>query len=186
MRYLIGFLIAIGLIVLVFVLILKSFSGGSTKSTTKPLVDYANTTTTVEMLIDGPINADQSHYQIQMTAGDELNQISLLQGYQGTAAKTISYAANPSSYGEFLRALDIAGYSKGDTSKTADNDPRGFCPTGERYTFEIISGGQTVENFWATSCGSQGTFQGNTNIVKNLFIAQMPDYQSIVNNTDVF
>lgn len=186
MRYLIGFLVTVGLIVLVFILILKSFNGGGTKSAAKPLVDYANTTTTVQMLIDGPVNADQVHYQVQMIAGSDLNQLSLLQGYQGTVAKAQSYAANPSSYGEFLRALDVAGFTKGDTSKLADNDPRGFCPTGERYTFEIVTGGQVVQNFWSTSCGGQGTFKGNTPVVKNLFIAQMPGYQSVVNGTDVY
>jgi hypothetical protein len=186
MRYVIGILVAIGLVVLVFILILKGFSGGTTKSTTKPLVDYATTNTSIQMLIDGPVNADQVHYQVQMTVSDTQNQLNVLKGYQGTVVNSQTYESNSASYAEFLRALDIAGFAKGDTSKTADNDPRGFCALGERYTFEIMNGSKTIENFWSSSCGGVGTFEGNTIAVKNLFIAQMPNYGTVTNNLDVY
>jgi hypothetical protein len=185
MRYLIGFIIAIGLIVLVFVLILHAFSGGSSQSTTKPLADYANTTTTVALVMDGPINADQTHYEMQMTVGNDESQIELMQGYQGTVTNSATYANNAASYTEFLRALDLAGYDKGDTSKGADTNPLGYCALGNRYSFEILNGSKSIQNFWGTSCGGQGTFKGDGTMVKTLFIAQFPAYLSMLENTDL-
>jgi hypothetical protein len=186
MRYFVGFLITIGLIVVAFILILHSFSGGSTKSTKTPLVNYANTNTTMQMTIDGPINAQLSHYEVQMTVGENQTQINLFQGYQNTVAKTQSYQSNPSAYAEFLRALDLAGYTEGESGSGVDNDPRGYCPTGYRYSFQILNGSQVTQSYWATSCGGQGTFKGQTDIVKDLYIAQIPNYEDIVSNTGIY
>jgi hypothetical protein len=185
MRYLLGFLVAIGLIILVFVLILHAFSGGTSTSTTKPLSDYANSQTTVEMYIDGPITADQTHYEMEMTVGNDESQIELMQGYQGSVVNNVTYANNSSSYNEFLRALDISGFSKGNTSKTATTNPAGYCAFGNRYSFKITTGDKTNQNFWSTSCGGQGTFKGNEPNVKALFIAQFPAYNSLLNNTNL-
>lgn len=186
MRYFIAFLLAIGLIVLVFILIFKSFSGsGSPQKTPKPLTDYTGTNTVMQMTIDGVINADTKHYQMRMTVGQTDNQLELLTGYEGTVARQQTYPSNQAAYGEFLRALDLAGYTKGDTSKSL-SDERGYCPFGERYIFEIINGDTDVERFWSTSCGGQGSYKGNTSATKNLFINQMPDYTTFIQNTGLF
>jgi hypothetical protein len=138
------------------------------------------------MTIDGPVNANQTHYELHMTVGADLSQLNLDQGYQGTVIKSDTYANNPSSYAEFLRALDIAGFSKGNTNQSADNDPRGVCATGDRNIYQIINNnGNDIENFWATTCGGQGTFEGQQQVVISLFIAQMPDFNSVVSNTDL-
>jgi hypothetical protein len=186
MRFIIGFLVSIGLFILAFSLIFSSLHSNAT-TVGRPLMDYANTNTIVEMIIDGPINANQSHYEIQMTVGTNLSQLSLQQGYQEVAVESASYANNSSSYAEFLNALSLAGFSKGNINPKANSNPSGYCATGKRYTYKIISGtGSTIENFWSTSCGSQGTFGGNPLEVKNLFIAQMPDYAKFIGGSDLF
>ena len=183
MRYFLGFLIAIGLIVLIFILILKAFSGSSNSGSAplpKPLINYANTTTTMQMTIDGQINADQDHQSLQITVGANVTQINIFQGYQGTAVNTKNYANNQAAYAVFLRALDLQNYTKGnpDPSKT---DSRGYCPSGIRYTFKIISGdNKTTENYWSTTCGGLGTFQDNFNVVHELFTRQVPNYDQVV------
>lgn len=188
MRYFIGFLVAIGLLILAIILIIRGFSGGGVSVSTKtPLTNFASTNTVMQMVIDGPVNVDQNHYQLQMTVGQNLNTMTLYQGYQGTSVKTDTYPSNSAAYGEFLRSLQLAGYTHGDTSSSATTDPRGFCPFGERYTLEIVNGsGQDVQRFWATSCGNQGTFKGNLNTVLQLFQAQFPGYNQIISNTDLF
>ena len=186
MRFLVGFVISIGLIILAFVLILHSFRPSSPPSSLPSLINYANSDTTVEMTIDGPINADQEHYQLQMTVGQTLSILNLDKGYEGVVVTSDNYNNNSNSYAEFLRSLDLAGYRKGNSSSTANSDPRGYCPLGERYSFQIISGGRTVQNYWATTCGGQGTFQGNVNLVKTLFMAQMPDFDTVISNTDLY
>lgn len=186
MRYLLSFLFVIGLVILAFILVISSLHGGSTPIVKHPLVNYASTDTQVQLQIDGPINADQLHYELQMTVGANLSQIELEQGYQGTVIKSQSYANNPSSYAEFLRALDFSGFTKGNTSSKADNDPTGYCAGGDRYTYEIISPtGSNIEHFWSTSCGGQGTFEGNAPAILDLFSSQMPDYENLVNSTDL-
>ncbi len=179
MRYLIGFLLVIGFIVLVFILIFKGFNSGGGKTTTKPLVDYANSNTTVQMTIDGPVNANQTHYELQMVVGSSQSQMNLMQGYEGNVVQSKTYTNNASSYAEFLRALDLAGYNQGVIGSGVNTDPRGYCPFGQRYTYEIVNGSTDIQNFWATSCGGQGTFKGNATAVKRLFIAQMPDFSTV-------
>lgn len=185
MRYILSFLFILGLVILAFVLVFTSFSHGGTPSTlSQPLVDYADTATQVEMTIDGPINADQLHYELQMTIGTNLNQINLEKGYQGVIVNSASYANNSTAYAEFLQALDFAGFTLGNKSSKADNDPRGFCADGDRYTYQIVnSNGNDIENFWSTSCGGQGTFEGNPAAVLSLFTAQLPNYNAIINGS---
>ncbi|MGD0284590.1 MAG: hypothetical protein ABSB12_03290 [Candidatus Saccharimonadales bacterium] len=183
MRYFLIFLITIGLIVLVFVIILKSFSSAPSKPPT-PLVDYANTNTIVEMTIDGPVTADQNHNSVQMIVGQSNSEINIIQGYQNNVINTQSYQNNSASYGVFLRSLDLAGYSEG------KNDPnladyRGYCPTGDVYIYQILNGTSTIEQYWSTSCGGQGTFKGNDSLIQTLFDAQFPDYGDITNDVNI-
>jgi len=71
------------------------------------------------------------------------------------------------------RALDLAGFTKGDAKSTNTNE-RGYCPTGDRYIFEIVNGASDAQRYWSTSCRNSGTFKGNVAQVKQLFIAQIP------------
>ena len=166
MRYFLVFLITIGLIVLAFVIILKSFSSAPSKPVT-PLVDYSNTNTVIEMTIDGPVNDDPDHNAIQMIIGQTQNEINIIQGYQNSVIRTQSYPNNSAAYGWFLRSLDLAGY------------------TGDVYIFQVLTGSTVVEQYWATSCGGQGTFKGEIPLVETLFQAQLPDYGSITSNLNI-
>lgn len=72
MKYITGFLISIGLLILVFVMI---FRGGGDDTTTAPnapkqLVEYANTSTVVRFIDDYPVSANQTHRQLVTTVGD--------------------------------------------------------------------------------------------------------------------
>lgn len=180
MRYFLGFLIIIGLIVLVFVLVLKAFSGGGSKGgpAPKPLINYANTATTMQLTIDGPENANQTHEAIQINVGETQAQLNVLQGYEGNVTNTQSFPNNQSAYAVFLRALDMAGYTKGNSN--ASSDYRGYCPFGQRYIYKIIDAtGKTTQQYWSTSCGGQGTFKGSVGTVNKLFKLQIPTYGTL-------
>lgn len=179
MRYFLGFLIAIGLIVLVFVLILKSFGGSSKKITQKPLVNYASTDTTVSMTVDGPVNADQIHQSFVITVGQNQATITIYTGYQGDIVTTKSYQNNETAFANFLRAIDLQGFTKGDT--VGSKDYRGFCPLGERFVLAADNEGTNLQKFWSTSCG-QGTFKGNFSTIRFLFNVQIPDFNKLTNN----
>ncbi|HUD06153.1 MAG TPA: hypothetical protein VMR18_04550 [Candidatus Saccharimonadales bacterium] len=183
MRFIIGLLIAIGLIVLVFVLILKSFGSHNTSpNIPQPLTSYSSTNTQVEMTITGPIVNDQNYQSVQVIVGQSQAQINVLQGYLGTVTTTKSYPNNQTAYLYFLSALENAGYTDG-TSNARPNSILGLCPFGEHYQLEVNKGSSTVQNYWADSCNDKAeTFKGNINSVIQLFTNQIPEYSQITQN----
>jgi len=176
MRYVLGFLAAVILVIVVFILIIRGFSGGDRPLQTN-LTDYAKTETVMQMVIEGEVNADQEHRLVRVTVGRSSNTINLVQGYEGRVIQSKTYESNENAYATFLRALQLQGYSKGNDDPDLE-DSRGVCPTGKVYKFEIITGSATVQRFWTTSCGG-GTFRGKQGIIRQLFRNQIPDYSEI-------
>lgn len=181
MKYFFAFLLAVALIVVVFILVIRGLTGGSRPSVQTELVDYAKTQTVVRMVVSGRVNIDQEHRSASVVIGRTSNSIELVGGYQGNVLSSKTYASNESAYATFLRALDLQGYTKGNDNPKLE-DSRGQCPNGKVYSFQIITGSATVQDFWTTSCGG-GTFRGNTNVVRTLFREQIPDYREIVRGT---
>ncbi len=184
MRYFFGFLLAILLVIFTFVLVLRGFnSGKAQQSTTAPMTNYMNTDTTVQFTDDGSITADQTHQGIRINVGQYATTIQVYQGFQNNITNSQTYNNNPSSYGTFLRALELLNYTSGvNNPSTALADPRGVCPLGQHFSFQIISGdGSNIQNYWTTSCGG-GTFKGDVQAVENLFQAQVPNYSKVAGN----
>jgi hypothetical protein len=177
MKYFIGFLASIALVILVIFLVIRGFSGGSdTTQTTTKLVTYADTATTVSLTVDGPINADETHNALRITVGRDQASIETFEGYEEQVIDSRDYENNQTSYANFLRALDIAGFTKGDTE--GSKDPRGECAKKDRFILEIKNGSDTRQKFWTTSCGG-GTFKGDIADIRQLFIRQIPEYTTL-------
>lgn len=183
MRYFIGFLVTIGLIVLLIVLLFHGGNSGKVPQTKVPLVSYATTDTVVRATIDETINAPEIHRTIQITVGRDNTTLNVIKGYDGDSQKNLSYPMTESAYGVFLKALQHAGYTTGNDDSSL-KDERGYCPTGSRYIFEVVQGGDSIERYWSTSCGGNApsTFKGKTSLVLDLFRSQVPDYDKQVNN----
>lgn len=184
MRYFLGFLAAIGLIVLVFILVLRGLSGPRQSNVQTLLTDYSKTKTVMRMTIDGSVNADQNHRQVRVTVGRDENVIETISGYQGEVLDTQIYPNNEEAYFVFLRALQFQGYTKGNPDP-ARADERGVCPNGKRYIFEIVTGSATVQRYWTTSCDGGGTFNGATSSIRLLFQKQVPDYSKMTRGMGV-
>lgn len=180
MRYFIGFLVTIGLIILAFILLLHGSSTPGGQAGKLDLTKYASSDTQMRMTIKNPNQSDQTHREVQVTVGKDYTTFNIFQGYQQHVVTTKTYANNSSSYNEFLAALQRAGYTKGDTSK-ANSSELGFCPLGDTYVYEVLNGDQDSQRFWSTSCG-QGNFKGNRNVVQSLFKTQVPDYFSLTSD----
>lgn len=184
MRYIVGFLIGIGLIVLTFILVVRLFSGGGGEEGPRPidLNSYSTTDTVVRLTLDGPIIADQKHEQVRITVGRDNVLYERFRGYQGDIIDTRSYPNNQDAYAEFLRALDVAEFEKGNPEKVKDE--RGYCPTGQRYVYEAIGEGENLVRWWSTSCGGDsGNFDGRASVVRSLFRRQVPDYSELTRRT---
>lgn len=174
MKYFLGFLVSIGLIVLVVVLVVRGFSGDNSSKDKNQTVlsDYAGTDAVVQMTIDGPIVADQDHRAYRITVGRSQVTVEALKGYQYENIENKFFTNNQEAYNNFLRALDLAGFTKGNT-KFKGADPRGVCAGGQRYIFKILNGASEVQNYWTTSCKG-GNFKGNAAQIRQLFNKQVP------------
>lgn len=180
MKYFFGFLISIGLVILVVILVIKGFTGGKPKEEPTPLRDYANTSTVVQLTVSGPIVGDQQFQSYRITVGREQTLMETRSGYEGTVIDQRSYANNQESYTNFLRALDVAGFTKGD-KENPNKDERGMCANGDRFVMQIRDGSYDIQRFWSTTCRGLGNFGGNTQEIRRLFNAQIPqaDYSKL-------
>ncbi len=183
MKYFLGFLAVVGLVIVVFFLVLGGLNSGKGSISKNHIVlsDYANTSTVMRLTTEGPVNADQNHRVVRITIGRDQNMIEEIRGYQGSVVKQQTYANNQQAYETFLKSLQLLNFTKGNTKSTIVDD-RGYCPTGYRYTYEIVSGSTTPEHFWGSSCG-QGNFQGLSANIRALFKAQIPDYAQFVSSS---
>lgn len=182
MKYFLGFLASIGLIVAVVILVLRGFSGGPKKNQVL-LASYANGDTSVAFTVDGPINSDQNHRGYHITVSENQVEIQIYQGYQNTVTLDKTYSNNQAAFSDFLHALDLAGYTKGNSDpKKADES--GQCATGDRYVYEVQGTAAPNERYWSTTCGG-GTFQGKAAQVQTLFQKQVPDFQNVAGNLDL-
>jgi len=176
LRYVIAGLIGFGLIVLIFVLIFRGFTGGGKSATPAPtpkaLTSYASTDAAAQLTIDGPIVADSAHRSVIITVTQFQTQLDVIQGYQGSVIASQTFANNQDSYRTFLKALDLQGFTKG-TATSTNSDPTGTCPQGNRYTYALNQFGAPIVKFWANGCGG-GNFSGNRPLVRWLFQQQIP------------
>lgn len=182
MRYFIGLLGIVALILGVLLLVLRGLGGDEPKDQ-KQLTDYTKTNTIMQLTIQGPVNAEQLHHSVRVTVGRDESRVEILHGYEERVAASQSYPSNEGAYGTFLRALQLMNYTKGNTdSKLADE--RGYCPEGNRYIFEIENGAHQIQRFWRSSC-DEGTFGGEAGNVIDLFEAQIPDYRSFISDAEL-
>lgn len=186
MRYIIGFFITIGLIILLIALLV---GGGGNKSkvpkTSKPLPSYATTDASVRMTIDGPVNAQQIHQQIRITVNKDEAIYEQIQGYDNHVVNTQSYANTETAYDNFLEALSKAGFTQGSNAKALQSE-QGYCPLGNRFIFELIQNNQDIERYWTSSCGKPKSYLGNQNLTISLFKAQIPDYSKLTSSIENF
>ncbi len=182
MKYIIGFLVSIGLLILVFVLIFRGGGDDTPQNQPAQLVTYATTDTTVRLIQDYPVTANQTHHELVTTVGRDQVTFTVENGYEGQVLRSQNYANNETAYANFLRALQVAGYNNG-TSDADKRDERGYCPTGYRYIYEIINGsGNVTQRYWSTSCGNIGNFKGKTDTIRSLYRSQVPDYNKLTSN----
>lgn len=178
MRYLIGLLVTIGLLILLIVIIVQSGGKGKTPQTTKSLQSYSVTNAVARLTNDGPINAEQIHKQIQITVGQNNVTIETITGYNNSVTYQQNYANTEAGYYNFLSALSHAGFTKGNADPSLKNET-GYCPLGNRYVFEFMQDGKKLIRSWATSCGKPTTYLGALGLTLALFQNQVPEYSTI-------
>jgi hypothetical protein len=183
MRYIVGFLVTIGLIILIIVLLLRG-GGGSVTTKQVKLGDYLYSGGTAQLIIDGPIVADPNHREVQINVSQNSVDFTLYQGYQQTVVRSQTYPNNQSAYAVFLQALQHAGYTLTTNDKSL-YDERGYCPGGDRFIYAFTNNGTNVVRSWSTSCGGTSTFRGVPGTVLTLFKRQVPNYGDLIKDTNL-
>lgn len=182
LRYFIGFIVVVGL--LIFLIVLIFGGGGDSKKvpeSTRTLASYATTDSQVSLTIDGQENSASEHRQIVVAVNNNRVLYEVKAGYDGKVIDSKVFPNSTASYSAFLLALQHANFTKGDL-KNKDADPRGYCPLGQRFIFELTEAGKSIERFWATSCGKPKTFLGDLGTNTALFQNQVPNYHRLTDN----
>lgn len=183
MRYLFGLLGVVGLIIVVVILIVRGLSGDDGSKDIKPLTEYAQTNTIMQLTVEGPVNADKIHQSVRIKVGRNEAKAEILQGYYNDIANTVTYPSNPEAYGVFLRALDLLNFNAGSNDPNL-TDSRGYCPDGNLYILEIFDGSREIQSYWRTTC-DEGSFQGELGDIIDLFEAQIPDYGAFTKDVEL-
>ncbi len=178
MKYFIGYMITIGLLILLILFLIRGGNNPGAPHTTKSLASYATTDAEVSFLNEGPIVAASEHRQILITVSRDTVTYQEIAGYNGHVIVTRNFSNSQNAYSQFLSALGHAGFTKIDNAEALQNE-KGLCPTGHRYIFELNQGTKQLERGWSTNCGGARSYLGNTDLTITLFQAQVPDYSTL-------
>lgn len=182
-RYSVGFLLALGMILIVAILIIRGLGSGP-KPKVIDLNSYASSDVSVRFTIDTPVSATSTHKDIVIDVNNSTATLTVTQGYQGQQVRTKSYQTDVSAYAVFLHALTLNGFTQGDSAASA-SDERGQCALGDRYIYEVVDGsGNDMQRYWHTSCNT-GTFNGSARTIQELFINQIPEYGQLTNDVNL-
>lgn len=137
----------------------------------------------VRMTVRGPIVADENFRSYQVTVDSSSRNLTVFSGYLNQTLNFKQYGNNNKSYEQFVYALDKANMMQGDALTGASDDTRGICATGDLYEFEVLQSGSTVKRLWTSTCrGSAGSFKANVTQVQSLFLDQIPDNKTLLQN----
>lgn len=138
----------------------------------------------VRMTIRGEITADEEFRSYQITISPTSRVMTTYAGYLDSQIETAQLDNNTRAYEEFVFALDRAGMMSGTPLEGEANDRRGLCPGGKILEFETLSGGQSEEMLWTTTCGGRagGSFEGSSSQISDMFLQQIPQGSELLNN----
>lgn len=182
------FLITLGVVLLIIFGIVILSSGGSEQVSTSghkvvKLSDYTNNNdASVQYYIEGPINAIEEHVALRITISPLTRELNVYQGYQGEVIAAKTYPNTTNAYGEFLAALNRAGFTT-ERKLAAGVAADSVCPTGTRSHFSLVASSKNLVDLWSASCVT-GSFGGSTSLATNLFTTQIPDYDTIVSSAN--
>jgi hypothetical protein len=178
--------VIIGVVVFILVIgaIFFALSGrlfGPGEQEDRPLVTDITSSRSIRMTVDGPIVSNEERQAYRITVGYERRIVEGMKAYTHDVVATQTFDNNRTAYSEFAYALNRAGYDKRRNVKDEAADPRGVCPTGSRYTFELLDGGRVVDSAWTTSCNNtRGTMGTSGSSLKQLFDRQIPELTKVI------
>lgn len=184
MKYIFG---VIGVLLALAVVFMLIFSKSPDKSQTadtavqsRTLSEYAATSSSVSFTTIGKLVGTENHRTVRITATPTERLLEVMSDYETTVLSSQSFPNTQAGYENFLAGLSGQGFLK--SKKTTIDDPRSYCPTGQRYMYKLVEDDNTISDLWGSSCDKSGSFAGRPSTVRELFTRQIPDYNKLVNN----
>ncbi|MCL2281007.1 hypothetical protein FWC31_03990 [Candidatus Saccharibacteria bacterium] len=153
------------------------------------LLNEPNEQVAVRMSTRGPVNANENHYSIVMTISANQRRITTYHGYDGSVIHDEQLSNTKIAFDDFLAALNRAGFMR---ENPTEEPHQGICATGQLIFFEVFEyvrdeqgnvSEKSATKLWTTTCDKlNGNFAGLLNNVINLFKAQIPGSQTIIDN----
>lgn len=178
-------IIVVAFLSIIFVASKGGKSSTSTSSTAKKvtigkrLATQNDLNMKVSMTMQGKLTGDDTFRSVRITVDANERLIEVLSGYNGTVELNQSFGNNQAALVTFLYALDNAGFTN--TQKGMYKDSRGVCPKGNVYQYTYTAQDGVPHDSWSTSCKRMdGTFAGDATVIKQLFQAQITDYDKVV------
>lgn len=184
-RYILMFVAVIVLLIVIVLLFTgmnrPNSSSTESKKTPTSLSSYANSDATVSYMVDGVIKGNDQYRAINIIVSKNARTIQILSGYQGSILKSQTTPNNPEAFGQFLAAIQTAGFLTERVRPTEAN-MAGQCPLGNRYIFTATNVADAPTNLWTSSCNlkTSGTWAGNYSTVSKLFNLQISNYTQFV------
>lgn len=184
MRYLIGFLGVIAILILIIVLVVRGGGNSANGPGAVDLADYITSSSQVRMTTDGPVSASETHQSVRISVNQNEATIDIFKGYEGDVTASKTYPMNPNSYAVFMLSLKRAGFTLGNADPKF-KDERGYCALGSRNIYELYDDGRQTQRYWGMACSKDGTFKGNGPLVRQLFELQIPAYGELTSNLNL-
>ncbi|HET7529017.1 MAG TPA: hypothetical protein VFJ84_02195 [Candidatus Saccharimonadales bacterium] len=178
-----------GIIIFIILLVVLLTHGGKKPQPNpiQPLPSYAGTNAQVSFTTDGMVNADQLHRSIRITVTNSEITLDVLKGYNPQIIRSKTFQNNQEAYTVFLKAINNSGFLAKTSNKKIPDDDAGQCPLGTRYILDLNNEGSDLSRTWASSCGSNvGTSKAALGAIQTLFQAQVPGYDTLTSDVDLF
>lgn len=140
----------------------------------------------LRMTVRGPLVADEEFRSYSIDISPVERNLTTFQGYEFQQLDSARFRNSTEAYTEFVHALEKANFLKEAELSGEEDDTRGVCASGRLYTFEILRSQSDIKRLWTSSCrDNQGSFRGEAERVKNLFLKQIPDSAKLLRPIDL-
>lgn len=137
----------------------------------------------IVMSVRGPVVSNEKFKSYQVKISPSLRVLNVYSGYDNKVEKNVTLQNNKSAYEQLVFALNKANLMRGNELTGADNDTRGVCANGELYSFSILNADKSEKTLWTSTCGNaKGSLDGNLVTLRDLFIGQFPEDNSVIRN----
>lgn len=154
------------------------------KSEDKPLLLSDIPNEKVEVVVRGPIVADEDFRSYKITISQGARTFNLYDGYKNELDKKTELYNNSEAFTQLVHALNKNGMAK--SIDGVDGDVRGICANGKLITFNVYIKGELKSSLWTSTCnGSKGNLGANASKLLNLFTAQVPDFDKLLSKTNL-